>query len=192
MSEDLPPRKSEPHQRILSGRFELAPLLDKCREVRGVCFPDRGFIRLKVAGYYATYGAPERYSLVALDTNAHGYDLRGYKTAGRFKSGSSYKRPSHDLCEPSHVPVCWGYRGLEGDSLFASLSGGAVVEALGELEARCGERPLAIEVRVQMVWLKPDDADSKRALMSWALPVIRRRSNGCVVKLDESLRRGSG
>jgi hypothetical protein len=166
-------------QRILAGTFELAPLLDKCQEVRARCFPDRGFIRLQVSEFYATWRAPlrrantwrtpEDYDLIAFDTNAHGsYDGRG-KTGAWFKTGTSYKRPSYDLCVAGHVPICWGHQGQEGNSFFASLPSEAVAAALAELETNYGSRPEKIEVRIQVVWLKPGDAMSKRAFMSCAL-----------------------
>jgi len=167
VSEELKPREPVPHQRTLSGRLELQPFLDKCREVRRACFPDRGFIRLKVAGYYATWDPPERYSLVAFDTNGHGYHQSGMQTIARQKSGGCYKRPPKSLCEPGHVGICWGYRGQDGYSFFASLASDAAADALRELEEMHGERPETIEVRVQMVWLRPDDAHWKRAFMSW-------------------------
>jgi len=153
--------------RSVSATVELEVMLTKLREVKAACFPDRGFVRLKVANYYDRFGPPEQYPLVAFDTNAHGYDWRGRHSVARLKSGASYRRPSPSLCEPGHVGICWGYQGQDGTSLFASLASGAVAEALKELEEMHGARPENIEVRVQMVLLKPDAEHSKRTFMSW-------------------------
>lgn len=120
------------------------------RQVHDACFPDTGFIRMKLADFY-TDGSPG-FTWNANDTNRHGYDRYG-RTAGRLKSGSSYKRPGHDLCIDGHVPIVWGSTGADpfGKSMHASLPSGAVRSALAELESMHGRKPKQIEVKVQMV-----------------------------------------
>lgn len=109
----------------------------------------------------------------ASDTNRHGYARSRYgydeATVARSKSGTSYKRPGHDLCREGHVPIVWGYEGQDGYSMHASPPAAIVKSALSELEQRGGSKPTQVEVTVQMIWLKPGEWTSQRSFMSWGL-----------------------
>jgi hypothetical protein len=176
-SEDQPPEPYTPGwflNRVVSGVFETEVILQKLREVHSACSPDRQFVRIKVVDFYASWSRDDTFPWYALDTNQHGYgyDPQGnrFRTNARQKSGGSYKRPGHDLCVEGHVPLIWGYKGQDGYAMYGSLPGAIVKAALSELEALRGGKPEKIEVRVQMVRLRPDEWTSERVFMSWGLP----------------------